>query len=186
MNHKRIGLLLIAIAGLMGVSASSYAGMPVPSALSIQASACEPYRSQDYEKIELASGYWRFKSGKKGPVTLECPFPGGAIATHMYGPGGFADARLMLRDGDGAGTAARVRVRYITRSNEATSLSDYFDSNIDGNTATTIFRTDSMGIGPQMMAPDTLGYFHLEMFRSDTTTRVYFGGILLDDLISFY
>ena len=187
MNRKKIGLLLIAIAGLMGASISTYAvgGMPpaVPHALAIPAGACAPIRAEDSHRAHISNGIFRHKGGVKGKVTLECAYPGGAIATHGYGPGGFSDARIVLRDNDADTGIGTIRVRFLERTGAAIDATPWYDSNVNGDFTLSKFRIDSLSstIGPHILGPDTLGTFQVELHRSDTTVLPEFAGILLYD-----
>ena len=182
MNRKKIGLLLIAIAGMVGASTSTFAvagAPPAPSAFAIPASACEPIRPQDYAMVQLVAGYWRFKDLKNGRIKLRCPFPGGAIDTGGFGPGGFSDARVQIRDSDGALEAAHIKIKFQSRTGHILSTSAEFNSNVHGNTSQTGFRIESTGstIGAQFIAVDTLAEFVVEMKRDRSDVSPQFAGI---------
>ena len=188
MNRKKIGLLLISMAGLMGASVSSAveAGMSAPPhALSVPASACTPFRTEDSHRLRITNGYWHFKDGETGTAKLECPYTGGAIATHMYGPGGFSEARVMLRDGDGEGEDSWIKVWFISRTGGPFDVSGIYNSNnpAHGDSTNTYFRVDSTSssIGPQLLGTDTLGSFKVNLYRANQAAKAYFTGIILMD-----
>lgn len=124
MKKHNLTLQLLGFGAIAGVSLA----LPAPAmalnswdliSRSIPASACEVTNNQEFSRVELVGGAWRFKGNQTGTVTLSCPLPITAFpADHNLGYNNTVMDfyRVWYRDSDGAGVAARVGVTPYLRT----------------------------------------------------------------------